>query len=337
VVVPPGSILVTSDAGDRVQGNAVLLDPTSGAVVGSLPFIYARTGDRLSSGVSAIGRERSSTDGTIVALDVYDATLTLINSISTLGTGNPQTSPVAGNTTDSFYLAMTPFGFTTASTLYRVSAAGVLNPTSWSIPTSSTPNATAMIGLAPSPDNHWVYYTVQPPSGSQLRSFDLVNNVAGPVVLNLLTSEAFIQPGNLLMLANGNLLIFVATANETAFEVRQLTTAGALVRTYPLDPAAANGDAPEIFRALDPGQFWVRTFPDGTVHTSLFTKYDLATGATLTSFPVTNLDGGGQVPTTCPNIVMGGSLPAACAVGIPSPPPTNKPACAPSGISGGQG
>lgn len=312
--ISAGSILVTSDAGDTGHtGDAVILDPATGTVLSSLSFIYARTGDRLPSGVIGIGKETSSTDGTILGVNLYDAQLNLISAVAVTGSGNPETSPVGGNTSDSFYIAMTPFGFTTASTLHRIASDGTLSGTTWSLPTSATPNSNAMIGLAPSADNRWVYYTVQPPSGDELRSFDLVNNVPGPTLVTLLSSEAFIQPGNLLTLASGNLLVFLSTANDTAFEVRQYSTSGALIATYPLDPASANGDAPEIFRDRDPFKFWVRTFPDGTLHTSLFTQYDLTSGLALAHWTVTNLNGGGQVPATCPCIVMG--------VGSTSPAP----------------
>lgn len=311
----PGSILVTSDAGDAVQGDSALLNPTTGTVLSTQSFIYARSADRVPSGVNAIGRQRSSSDATIVALDVYDTSLTLVASITSLGSGNPQTSPIGGNTSDSFYIAITPFGFTTHSTVYRVSSAGVLDPTSWSIPTSSTPNSNALIGIAPSADNRWLYYTVQPPTGDALLSFDLINNVPGPTVLTLAPTEAFIQPGNLLMLPNGNLLVFVATNSETAFEVRQVTTTGVLVRTYPLAADAANGDAPELFRDYDPEFFWMRTFPDGTLHTSLFTQYSLTTGLQIVQWTSQNLNGSGQVPATCPNIVMGPEPPGTAKVG----------------------
>ncbi len=236
----------------------------------------------------------------------------LIAAVAVTGSGNPQVSPVAGNGSDSMYIAMTPFGSTTSSTLHRISSAGVLDPATWTIPTSPTPTGNAMIGLAPSSDNRWAYYSVHL---GELRSFDLVNNVAGPVVVTLSGSDGFLPPGNLLMLSNGNLLVLVETSLGTQFEVRQYTTAGALVQTYPLDPASADGDAPEVFRALDPSQFWVRTFPDGTRHTSLFTQYDLTSGASLTSFTVTNLNGGGQVPATCPCITLGAQTPTPVFIG----------------------
>ena len=150
---------------------------------------------------------------------------------------------------------------------------------------------------------------------------------------------------DLLVLPGTNSLILIVQPDHTidAYEGRRYDlTTGALLTTYPLGAGVDNGSQARLM--LDLGlltSFWVRTFPTEDGSTSTNWHFDIASGATIAPTPYPRCRPIPRTPPRCRCRVpvlrgVASAVPPACAVGIPSPPPTNKPACAPGNISDGQ-
>lgn len=307
---PLGSILVTSDAQDAVIGDAVVLDPNTGAVLSSFPFVYSALGNRLPNGLIALTVETSSSDSTLVALNIYTASLTLLASVTSIAipSWDAFTSPVAASDTNFYPSVGTGPSLTTSPTVYQVSQAGVVSSTHWVLPANAHGSGVSFAVMGVTGDDATLYYGTSVVPGV-LHSYHLGSSSAGPDIVTLGTNETF--GIGLIVLPSGNLVFLVGNTSTGAWAVRQYTSGGSLVNSISLGTAGAFS-APELFWDIAQSQVWVRAFADATGHTSTMTLYNIATGAVVppSPFPITNLDGGGPVPATCPTLTLGPQSPS---------------------------
>lgn len=316
---PAGSILVFSDLNDSVQGDAVVLNNTTGAVLDSLSTMpYAGLGDRVSSGLFAVTVETGSPhSGVITSIKVFAADTTLIatNTSITVSPAMYSKSPIGSNNRDKFYIAARPTTGSAAVIVYTIDTAGALGGTTWTLPSASSIQV-----VAPLTDDSVLYWGANLGIANLgvIHAWDLVNNVALPDVVSMGTTVQFAH--NMFVVNDTEILVLVGFSDADTYEVRRYSASGALLKTYDLGVAGAF-DTPEMWRDIDPTAFWARGFYAEDGSTSTLMKFDLSSGTVLTTFSVTNLDGGGQVPATCPLITLGPQLPVQSLPPWPITPP----------------
>lgn len=303
---PDGSLLILSDLNDTDQGNAAVISGTDGSTLDTIgTFPYAALGDQVRSGLFAITAETGSPHfGVINAIDIYDQSLTRTAHITsiTVSPAMDAHSPIQSNGTTNFYVAARPTSSGAAVKAYRISTEGVVDATTWTLPLADSIQV-----IAPSLDDTILYWGAQLGIANLgvIHRWDLVNNVALSDLVSMGSTVQFAH--QMFVTMAGDVLVLVGFSDGDDFQVRRYNAAGTLLHTYDLGVAGAF-DTPEMWRDLDDQNFWVRGFYDATGHTSRFLKIAIQTGATLTDFTVTDLEGGGDVPTTCPIIMIGSSV-----------------------------
>lgn len=286
-----GNLLVISDRSDSNTGDAAELSPLTGAVISQLTLPFANKGDILPSGIFALAKESissSNLDG--VAIYSNDAS-TLIALVPTPFPAYAGTiawaSPIRAWGAATFYILARPRTGGIDPILYAISDAGVVSATTWTLPS----NARSAESIAVSLDGTKVYYN-EGVSNRALHVYDLTNSVALP---NLVAAAVGVNfSGDLFVTSTGDVL---ALTKVVAWEVRRYNSSGALQATYALDTSPYEN--PEMATDPDPDLFWTRTF-ETTGNTSLFRQIRISDGTVETTFTVTDLEGGGDVPKTCP-------------------------------------
>lgn len=303
---PNGSILILSDLADTDQGDAAVISGVDGSTLDQLgTFPNASLGDQVRSGIFAVTAETGTPgNATINAINLYDQTLTQVAHITsiTVSPAMSRLSPIQSNGTTQFYIGAVPTTGAANVVVHRVNASGVVDGTTWTLP---NPGASTLAALAPNLDDTILYWGAHLGIANLgvIHRWDLVNNVALSDLVAMGTDIDFTS--KMFVTYAGDLLVLVSNSDD--YQVRRYAANGSLLMTYDLGEAGAF-DTPEMWRDLDDQRFWVRGFYDATGHTSTFKKLDLSTGTVLTTFTVTDLEGGGDVPTTCPVIMLGSSI-----------------------------
>jgi hypothetical protein len=303
---------------DLPAESAALLDATTGTVLQTFPFPATERGDILPSGIYAVAAEIPPGGGAIIdRLALFSGTNTPVATVTSIADPHwNNTDPVRANGATAFFVAVN----TNARTqLYRVTEAGVVGGTVWSLPT----NADSLNGMAPAADETILYYT-DTSRPAPIYRYDLVNQVAlGNLVAadgpngNSFGIDCFLtRAGDLLVMARP----VHASPNWVVQRYDRLT--GTLLASYAIG-AAATGSDPFLALDPDPAYFWVRAFYTANVSDSTFLRFAIATGVIERQFTVANVEGGGQVPKSCPFLVL--------AQAVPPPPAPGPPAC-PQGL-----
>lgn len=279
---------------------AALLTPATGAVLSTFAFPACERGDILPSGIYAVAAETAPGGGAIVdRLALYSPTATLITEVTSIATANwGNTNPVRGNLASIFYVAVEQA--VGNPKVYTVSPAGVVGGTIWTLPAGTRTN---LQGMAPSIDDTILYYTTfdRP---APIKRYDLVNAVG---LSDLVAGDAVNQNTvgiDLYVLPSTDILVMYRPSRfSLAWEVRRYTAAGVLQKQYALGNATTGSD-PFIALDPDPTYFWTRTFLSVGAVDSTFTRWNVLLGTFDIQYTVTNVEGGGQVPKSCPFFLL---------------------------------
>lgn len=271
--MPPsttGTILVTDD---HTSANAVIIDIATLALT-RLTIETSDFGASVASGTFAVYNGSQQ-------LFIYDASNALIASPTVFVSGLKGTH-VGSDWAHTFYASRT----SSPTQIRAVSDAGVLG-TTWTLDVNGS-----LDGLTVNLADTIAYYAK---TQGAIRSWDLVNNMALGVFLNL--APDYVVVFLLIQPLTGRLLVLGAPDGFT-YGVAEYTPAGTLVRTVAL-PVDSIGDV----MALDPQDttaYWVRLFTDISEDFTSFLK--VASDGTATtvvdSLPVGT--GADEIPLSCP-------------------------------------
>lgn len=285
-----GNILTVSDRRDETQGLASEISPVDGSTVQSLSLPYATRGDILPSGIFCLAVE-GETD--LESFSIYDRTGVLIAAVTSI-VESPVLDwicPVYAWGDHTFYVLAVQSGVGDP-TLYTISDAGAVGGTTWALPH----DADEAPFIAVSPDGSILYYTDI--DAVEIHRYDLVNDTP---LSDLIGSFTYIWGDGLFVRANGD-IVAMGIDDDGLDNVVLISPEGSVIAAYPFDEDVA--EVGEIFTDPDPDYIWIRSFPDDTGDTSTFKKVELATGTAVVSFTVDTLEGTGDVPQTCPNLVL---------------------------------
>lgn len=282
-----GKILITNFAFD---GDATLVDPATGDVVGFRRMPPSDDGEMLPSGIFAL--QNGDTDD----LDVWGADFVLIDSVALglSGTFNGVTSDRA----HTFFAAHATN--LVAATVTAVSDAGVAGDT-WTLPADSK----SLICMGVTRDQSILYYAAA--GDTPVRRYDLVNDVP---LSDLVAGRSGISTKkDMPVLPNGD--VFVGYGDNTIY---RYDSTGATVQTY---STAVSLD--RFFLDVFDQHLWIwtQTTPTGT-----FTKVRIADGVVVEGPVTTALFGEGVsrataavsmemfgVSNSCPMLVTPGIIP----------------------------
>lgn len=274
---PAGALLISNDTPNFPTA---ILDPTDGSILRVLGLPSFECADILPDGTMAVMAEEATADLYATAVKLYDASLTLIKSVtSIIRASQDPVSPIRSNGSDTFYVA-SAINSSTQVVVSTLNAAGDVGATTWTLPT----NGNRIQAMAPSRDDAILYYGGS--ADSAIHRYDLVNSEALTDLVADIGSNARIGR-DMYVLADGSLLVVFYTGISTV-EVRRYDTAdGTLLNTYTLGTTL--GSSPRIALGLDdPDTFRAMTFPTGTGNdaTNKFQLFDVETEAVLSWFEV---------------------------------------------------
>lgn len=294
----PLQILVLSDLSDDDQGDAVLLNRADGSVVSTSALLpNGGRGGILPSGIFAFGEQQVS-GSKLAAVAIYTSALSLVTRVTSIPLATPLRweSPVIAWGTHTFYFMAAPIADPFSPTLYTISDTGVIGGTTWVFSgLSATPRA-----MNVSNDGTILYWTGAN-AGLALFRHDLANDLPLSNFLAGVANHSF--GSDLFLTPDGDVVVPYQPGAAVNWELRRYSSSAVLQDSFDIGPNLW-ADDPELFSDVDPDNIWVRTFPDVDGFQSRFRLYVLATGAVLEDWTVTTLAGGGQVPVTCPSLLL---------------------------------
>jgi hypothetical protein len=303
-----GNIFIPSDNFDITKGDAVEIDGATGAVVQALSFARATKGDILPSGIFCLAVE-SGASTLLASISIYARDgLTVLAAITTWSVGSRSAlCPVFAWGAEHFFVLIPKNAGDPFVTLHKIATDGTVAQ-SWNLPV----NADFADNLAISPDGTIAYYCFDQ-TNTPIYAFDLEAEAALPNLVAATAGRHWSK--NIVVDADGNLLIpMYDNATYPQSYLHKYSPAGALLDAFDIEDT--NYEVPEVFTDADPLYVWVRNFPDGDGFTSKFFRFLISDGTLDRSFTVDTLEGSGQVPSTCPNLMLRGD--DACTLEQPS-------------------
>lgn len=315
-----GSILVPSD----VDTTAAILDPTTGATLGTATLSMCEVGDILPDGTFALGRTDAPL-GQITHLDIYNRDGTLIVAVpyDDIFPEFPAHqawafAPIRGDGDSTFYVCDDKGGLGRPDpTVRTVSKAGVVGGTTYH--PAGDGFGTRISAMAPSRDGQYLYYALDD-IGTPIYRHRLTDDTdMGVWVAGVAGSAIYFD---IFTLDSGDVLVLIqpdTAVTPSEWQVRRFDASGVLQASYDIP---AGEDESFIFVALDhgdPSVFWVRSFPDGGAggaDLSTFRQYRISDGTVLTEFDKVNTSNGGDVPVSCPFFILRSS--SVCVPEMPS-------------------
>jgi len=253
---------------------------TDGTVTQYRPnFPAGETAEMLPSGIS-LWHDRS--DDSVLRL--YDATLTLIASPSYPHVRNP---PITSNRSNTFYIAEPGHWTGVVPVVSTFSTAGVLGPTTWTLPLGSA----SILAMAPAHDGSILYY-LSSSSGTAIKRWSLTTNTAMSDLVAAVAPYTNMV-ADLLVLNDGSIIAaYVKNTSTFANEIRRYNAAGALLNSIPYTyPYGGHGIfLHHLTQAIDdPTAFWVWIYQADTATgavngLSTFEKRRASDGALLATF-----------------------------------------------------
>jgi hypothetical protein len=330
LIEPPDDPYTTGDlwvSNDTFGFPAAILSQLDGTIlkIFGMPSFECADTD-WPSGITCVNAEGENAFLTIVAVELWDGTLNLIHTNTSLVVANQSgVSPVSCDQNGTFYVARAPNVFRAfPTTIGTITTAGVVGGTTWTLPADGD----NLSSMAVARDGSILYYgQPQAFSNSAIHRYDLVNDVP----LSDLTASAGFGTAvgrDMKILADGTLLVVFCNDIFTSnWVVKRYDTSGTLLNTYTF--AASPGSSPRIAIAPDdPDSFWLMSFVDA--ETSRFTRFDVTTAAVIRSFDVQQKDAGDNdspmfgPSQSCPLLIVpGSSPPGGCVSGTIALEPEN--------------
>ena len=269
-----GYLLIPPDSAGGYP--AIVLDPTTGAVVGVVPdFPAGETGASDPDTATLLVADKNDP----TALHLYDvATLSLTLTINPLEATGSDDQPIA--LADGSYYVLQFVPADGVDRLTQISTAGVVGST-WdlTVPGGSV-NATAAQALAVRDDGRLAYYA-RGELNDPIRVWDLQTNSA---LADLTAGQATFKPMDLLALRDGSILVLYRGATSAdPNKIERYDSSGVLQTTY--DPQAISGLSAYFIDHIrqapdDPDSFWVwMQNANITPRAYAFVRYTTETGA----------------------------------------------------------
>ena len=272
-VIQNSSLFVTNDT---TGFPAAILSPINGEVLKILGFPACEGADVFPSGIMAVAAERQSDDD-VVSINVYDSSLVLIASNTTLPIANQSAmSPIRIDHTDKFYIACPDAALVSATIIKTMDMIGNTLIPSWTLPVNSI-NIQAM---DISRDKTILYYGGK--IDSAIHKYDLINSIALADLVADAGGDTEIGRDIYVTLAGDILVVYRANFTSSGFEVRRYNSSGVLQTTYSLGTSV--GSSPRIALLDNNTEFWCMSFP--VSGTSRFQKFNILTGAVALTFDV---------------------------------------------------
>ncbi|HJW68708.1 MAG TPA: hypothetical protein VJ829_05060 [Candidatus Binatia bacterium] len=286
LATPIGAIAINDDTPGFPLA---VLSASSGSVLQFRPaFPAGETGAALPNGRSLW--EDGFAPNPQNAYQLFDATLTRVASPvwDSLHTA-PGDSAIATRGAR-FYVGDTGGGSAPAR-VTTISDAGVFGPTIWTLP------AAGLQAIGVSPDETVLYHTGLATGLGQILRWDLLTHVALAPLAAVVSGYA---PGDLLVLADGTVVVAYARFSPKDSFIRHYAANGATLHTYPLGAVELN----HLALALDdPLSVWAWSFLSGASSgLSRFQRLRVSDGAVLTTFEVPQYEGGGYQGATQPPV-----------------------------------
>lgn len=290
----PGTLLVPSD---NIAARCSLLSTPGGAILN--PDLTAGLGDpgaMISSGTFAQACKAAAVDAHLSSIKVFDTGLVELADVALFAATSTwyNFSPVTSDFSATFYGCHRDITLAAFAQVKTFDSAGSIGATTYTL------DVKPVIAMTVNRANTILYYA-DGTVGGDILAWDLVNDAAlGTFVAGFTTNQWGID---MLTTAAGTILAIVQPdTGATAWEVREYSTAGALVFTYPLPNEADFGDNPHL--SLDAGDattFWARTFEDDPSDTlTTFTQFRLGAASPITQFRVVQGSTGSAIALSCP-------------------------------------
>lgn len=282
-----GSLMVPDD--DPGDFHATILSPTTPTVLRLVPILSGELGDTT---VQAILVDDPSNAAVV---NLYDMTTFALLSAITLPSsgGETGTGAIRSNNGTNFYVGRKKTG---GAIVRKISDAGVVSGTTWTLPANSTPLWT----MALDTDETVLYYVKTAGTPQAVRAYDLVNNIALPDLVPAQTPFNVTQ--DMIVLKDGTVLIGYHESGD--YQVRRYAATGTLLNTYDFgDVFAAGTLAYRMTRAPDdPVSFWVWTVPPAPPIVATYTRVKVSDGSTVVTYTITPFEFGiGQMtPSASP-------------------------------------
>lgn len=281
-------ILVLNDA---LHFSAAILDSSSGSILRNLALEASEHAAWSITGPSGkvlaiVSRDTDASGQPMVAIVLRDDQLELLHTNTSLVIANSNMLwPLSTDYAGTFYILRTP-NSTGPRTLVSLSDAGVVGPTTWTLPGLGVQSQFSATALGISRDGTIAYYGGIGNGNGTILRYDLINSIA----LSDLRGDigtATVQR-DILVMADGTVLVVDKDASRD-FKVRHYSAAGTLLHTF----SFASSNLSPMRIALgpdDPDSFWAMWFPIAEAVTSRFTRTRISDGAILAEFTVENAE-----------------------------------------------
>jgi hypothetical protein len=283
------------------DGDAVLIDPTTGAITGYRRLLGPNDqGDLLPGAVFAVD------NGDTLNVDVWSASTNPFFHIgSVAGSMSGSFNSIRSDRLNTFYFAHATN--TVAATVKTVNRSGVLGGTTWALPADSK----SLRGIAPSRDGTILYY-MQLVAGFPVHRFDLIGNVP---MTDLVPGVGVLTPvKDLIVCLDGSVLV---PYHETNTVVRY-SAAGATIQSYAIPDALDR-----LFLDIDELHFWAWSQVSGI--NSNYRKIRLSDGVVVLTTPTVPIFNDGILAAAAgavtPVFGNSNSCPLIVFENTPTPPP----------------
>lgn len=273
--IPAGSILVNDDSTGFPA--AVLSSVTdANPLAFKQPFAAGEAGSILPSGIMCFEDGDIAHDlSGVTGIALYDSTLTELLTLSRTDLGLPTGfMSICHDGVDTFYVGTAGSGGTHAK-ITTVSSAGVIGPTSWTLPSAG------LVCIGVNPAETVLYHMGQgSSSGAAVKQWDLVNDLA---LSDLVAGEVGYTPfHDLLVFADGTLVIGYRAAGDGF--IRHYASDGSIIDQFEQTTTLRSDD--RLAFATDEDSFWLwrhRGAAGATVGISQFDQIQLSDGTVLNS------------------------------------------------------
>ncbi len=298
---PEGSILILNDI---LGFPATVISGDDGTMLKALALSTTEMGDNLPSGAFALMSQDPVT-GFVTSVDLYASDLSLIlqNTAAVDRANQVTTSPVRANRDDTFYLFARGNG--DPAVLSTMSGAGVVGPTTWTLPANSATSEAMCVN----DDETIVYYTESKISTGTLHCFVHAYDLIGLAPLaDLIDFGAnTIALRDMFTLPSGNLLIPYKHTLTTVVQAAIVDPAGSVVRTDTI--GASLGSAARFALGVDYTTYESMHFLAPDTNPSRFQTFQISDGTLLNTFDVLTWKPGSFTPIfapaqSCPLLIL---------------------------------
>jgi hypothetical protein len=255
---------------------AVLLSPTTGAVLQYANTTVGEEGDVLPNGVIALSNDDALSEPDRIY--IYSPALA---QTSVTARGNNRPISIRGDATK-FFFAEDVAGPT--SNVRTIDTSGAIGGTTWSVTGS-------LFTIAPNRAGTILYWS-DGGVGNPIHAYDLVGHA--PLADLCAGVASHIVDKDLFVMEDGNILATYSDTGGNDYFCRTISPAGATIRSFAFTPAGTRTDGPRVcLGADDPASFWMWT--TGTVgsdRVSRMKHFKTSDGTTIATFDVKVFESG---------------------------------------------